>query len=46
MGGHSGVSVVIDIGGDSRYMRLEIEVAEAVYRHLLLDYDSLIVNPP
>ena len=35
-----------DIGGDSRYTRLEIEVAEAAYRRLLLDFDSLIVNPP
>ena len=34
------------IGGDSRYMFLETEVAEAVYRRLLLDCDSLIVNPP
>ena len=34
------------IGSDFPYMRLETEVAEAVYRRLLLDYDSPIVNPP
>ena len=35
-----------DIGNDSQSMRLETEVAEAVYRRLLLDYDSPIANPP
>ena len=35
-----------DIDGDSHYMRLETEVAEVVYRRLLLDYDSRRVNPP
>ena len=35
-----------DIGNDSQNMRLETEVAEAVCRHLLLDSDSPIANPP